>query len=67
MPTLPLESPAQDVRNALTLLLVAEETGQPLTPEDRAATIARLWSAVHKLESPDINWCPRCAYLARDL
>lgn len=51
MSSQPTETAAQDVRNALTLILIAEETGEPLSPEDRAAVIARLWSAVHKLEA----------------
>ena len=48
------EGPAEDVRNALSVLMVAEQLSASsqviLSRADFAAVCARLWTAVDKLE-----------------
>jgi len=48
------EGPAEDVRNALSVLMVAEQLSASsqaiLSRADFAAVCARLWTAVEKLE-----------------
>lgn len=57
MASLPTESPAQDIRNALTILSVNEQVQRDsekitLDREDFAAVYSRLYAAVEKLEAP---------------